>query len=615
MGSKLKENLLLPAELITAFLEERGYSWRQLERGEIYLGGKPLEVRDIQVYLINTDPVLWAERFLVNRPEDGGGLWRLFQYQKDSMRYRGDVVHEDGAEVGKTREIVALLLWGGVTRAGGSLVAGADDGNLEELWDEIEWQRENNPWLNDQIDGAKSKLKPYKKLVFRNGNIQRFRPAGHDGRAFRAVHVSQFGFFDEAALPKNEQTFSEFFRALKPNAEARLYSVPDGVRSSPFFRFCQQATPYSEIDGSAAKNTGRDKQRRFVKFNWPKTLMPPPYWNEARELEMIERYGGRDSSGFVRNVLGGWGDPRDAVFPWTQFSPCVRLVEDYVVAKLIRDSATSSIYVEAYRPNPSYEVRGGDSSGEDDDGPGPMRVVFKESYSIGNFELAATLHKVFMPPEGAQHHVGGFDVGRSSDQPTEIGISQIRGLTKRWCARLQLKHFSYDEQAEAVRAIDRIFEPDHGWGVDAGGVGKAVEDGVRSSSSGYNFEDRLTGFVFNAKTEARDEDGEILLDTKGNPRRVSYKELATQLLERDMQRGQLAIPWDPTYLRDFPSHTSNELKSGERTFFGRDHVIDEKRVEMLRLFELEHGCLTTAPITFLPVPGVRRSSSQLMRDF
>jgi hypothetical protein len=261
-------------------------------------------------------------------------------------------------------------------------------------------------------------------------------------------------------------------------------------------------------------------------------------------------------------------------------------------------------------------VRGGESGGEDDNGPGPTTVVFKDSFAIGNFDLGNTLHRIFSPPLDNAHQVGGIDVGRSSDQPTEIGISNLRGLTKRWTARLQIKNFSYDQQAEAIRTLDRIFEPDHGWGLDAGGVGKAVEDGIRSASTGHHFEDRLTGFVFNAKTEARDENGEQLVDPQGKPRRISYKELGTQLLERSMHRGELAVPWDPDYLRDFPSHTSRPLASGDRQFSGtNDHTIDEKRVEMLRLYELEHGSLASGVITYVPVPGSRRASSNFMSDF
>src|SRR5690606_31982952 len=68
-----------------------------------------------------------------------------------------------------------------------------------------------------------------------------FRPGGHDGEAFRGVHVNAFGMFDEAAKVKNKVIFSEFWRALKPGARSRIYSVPDGDRGSEFFRLTQQA--------------------------------------------------------------------------------------------------------------------------------------------------------------------------------------------------------------------------------------------------------------------------------------------------------------------------------------------------------------------------------------
>jgi hypothetical protein len=356
--------LLVPLEAIGSFLAEHGWTWPELERGALQMGGETLTVEAIESYLLLTDPVLWCEAFLVNRPEDGGGTWRLFDYQKPSMRWRGDVVHEDGAEVGKTREIIGLLLWGSVCCEGGQLIAGFEDGNLDEIWDEVEWQLGANPWLRSQLKDTWQK--PYRKQEWKNGNRNVFRPAGHDGRAFRGIHVAQRAFFDEVAKVENPVTLSEFFRALKPFAEGRLYSVPDGRRGSPFYQLCERAVPHEAAaaarrpaptagDGSAAV----EKRRRFTRFNWPKTLMPAPFWSPQREQEAIERYGGRDSSGFVRNVLGGWGDPEDTVFPWAKFSPCVRYVDEYRVAKILWDHATGTIYVDAWELSPGYELRAG----------------------------------------------------------------------------------------------------------------------------------------------------------------------------------------------------------------------------------------------------------------
>ena len=45
------------------------------------------------------DRVLFAEMLLTETPENGGGPFRPFGFQRSSLRYRGDKVHEDGAGI------------------------------------------------------------------------------------------------------------------------------------------------------------------------------------------------------------------------------------------------------------------------------------------------------------------------------------------------------------------------------------------------------------------------------------------------------------------------------------------------------------------------------------
>ena len=76
-------------------LRRNRWSWQALERGDLKLGDEVLDIDRLQWWLINADPVLWVETNLVNRPEDGGGLWQLFPYQRPSLRFRGHVVHQE----------------------------------------------------------------------------------------------------------------------------------------------------------------------------------------------------------------------------------------------------------------------------------------------------------------------------------------------------------------------------------------------------------------------------------------------------------------------------------------------------------------------------------------
>lgn len=616
-----QRDLIVRVEYIARFLATQGWTWEQLERGALRDAvGDVVSLERIQEAVLLTDPVAWCEAHLVNKPEDGGGLWQLFDYQKPSMRFRGDVVHEDGAEVGKTREIVGLYLFDAINGVGGQLVGAMGDGALADIWSEIEFQLDKNPGLRAYL--RKESQKPYRKHTWLNDNVGDFRPGGFDGRAFRGVHAGLAIRLDEAAKAESPDVFSEFFRAAKPNASARLYSVPDGRRGSPFYGLCERAVPYDSI----ARSAGRDvtslagaagenadwRRRRFTKFHWPKTLMPAPYWSEQREAEAIERYGGRDSAGYVRNVLGGWGDPEYSVFPWATFAPCVRLVDEYVVAKLLWDKTARTVYVDVHRLSHGYQVRSG-SDLEDDgaSGPAPLHELYRGSFEAGNLVLEDVLRPWLEIAAPGAHLVAGGDVGQNEE--TELGMSELRGVHYRWRLRIQLRHFSYDDQAKLVRQLDEVYRPDHGWGLDAGGVGKALEDSIRGGDGGWNFDGRLSGFIFNTRVPAVDESGEQLVDpASGRPRTIQVKELATQLLEKAMQRGELVVPWDPDYIRDYPAHTCKRLPSQERTFRGTgDHVIDEKRVEMLRLHELQFGPTVAPELAFATPPGSRRDSASL----
>ena len=202
-----KLELLHPAlpELIDALLRRNRWSWQALERGDLKLGDEPLDINRLQWWLVNADPVLWVETNLVNKPEDGGGLWQLFPYQKPSLRHRGHTVHQDGAEVGKSREIVGLLLWGCLAVEKGSVLVGsALDGDLDEIWEEVEWQLTANPYLGDALRHRTTK--PYRRITWRNGLRVLFRPAGHDGRAYRGIHVRGWLLHDEAAKVVNPRS-------------------------------------------------------------------------------------------------------------------------------------------------------------------------------------------------------------------------------------------------------------------------------------------------------------------------------------------------------------------------------------------------------------------------
>ena len=106
--------------LIDALLRRQGWSWQGVEQGAYQLTDEPVTFDRLQALLIKLDPVLWVETHLLEPAKWGGGMVRLWPYQRGSLRYRGPVIHMDAAEVGKSREIYMRL---GTTAADTKLTA------------------------------------------------------------------------------------------------------------------------------------------------------------------------------------------------------------------------------------------------------------------------------------------------------------------------------------------------------------------------------------------------------------------------------------------------------------------------------------------------------------
>jgi len=203
----------------------------------------------------------------------------------------------------------------------------------------------------------------------------------------------------------------------------------------------------------------------------------------------------------------------------------------------------------------------------------------------GGFDLATEIRAFFSPLPGLLFM--GADLGFSQD-PTEIYIKLIFGKIHRLIARVQLKGVSYDQQADAIDALDSIFDGgrcEMGIGIDFGNAGSAVVHILQGQEkyADKNYEDRLTGYQFGAAYDAVDEAGETLIDKhSGKPVRLLAKELSTDLLTAKMQKGELEYPYDPDIMLMYPNHTYHQ-GSRHRTFKAiDDHVIDADRVLTLR---------------------------------
>ena len=589
----LAKGIIVPPADFERWLEKHDWTWHQLSRNEFpanihrnyytetFRPDPPLPgLMAFQLACICNDPVLWCEAFLRN-PKHPNEPWRFWDYQKPSIRTMTSILHEDGAEVGKTREIIGYALWKMYTSHSGSgLIVAALFGHVIKIVDGLKRQTIISPPLRGGIKHHRKY--PYHHIEMTNGFELDLVPAGYDGEAIRSVHVETFAMVDEAAKLKNPDIFKEYWRAAEPSCVHRIYSTPDGDRSSVFYRLCQRADgkkidskdPDADADADIV-----NQSVTFTKFHWSKELMPEPFWTPKRRREYIEFYGGEDSPGYQQNVLGNWGDPENSVFPWHQFSRILKDIPEYRCLKILVDDSQEEVSIYGYELR-RHAGQEGDVSGR----PEPATLI-DSRMPKGEFDIRREIRSFFSHLPGLIF--AGGDLGFSQD-PTELYVKLVFGKVHRLIARIQLKGVSYDQQCDAIDAIDDVYDAGQntlGWGLDFGNAGSAVVQ-ILQGQERYekkHFVDRLTGYQFGARYDALDEDGEVLMDKhKDGPLRLTAKEISSDILVRKMQRQELEYPFDPDIMLFYPNHTWR--KGQDRRIYKDvdDHVIDADRCLTLR---------------------------------
>lgn len=575
------------------WLAQRGWAWQALDRGDYGLG-----FDEAMVLFVFEDPVRWCETFLVE-PRTGDP-WRFFDYQRESLRsWRQDVVHQDGAEVGKTREIMCFVLWAMCTSMGLTirrpwiLVGAPQQTHLDEIILAIEEQVGAQEG-GDEAKGTllsqfwlKPKRTPHMMQRFRTiplgagerpgiGRVY-YRPAGHDGEAFRGVHVNGAVIMDEAAKLKREVQWSEFWRAAEPGAAKRVYSVPDGDRSTGFFRLTQQAVPNLEIEKPG-----------WRLFRWPKTIMPAPFWSEDRDAGFVRLFGGRHTPGYQRNVLGEWGDAENPVWSWETLLPNVVDVPDFRVLKLTADHARGELAVECKRIELAQEK--GRKVGIDHwlhDASIDLEP-FARGSDAGRRKAMRELLRAHLPGAARGVFWAGADLGETND-PTEIILSEEIGPRLRDVVRVSARGLPYHMQRELIYCLAELYGFLPHWGVDLGSAGTVVVKDLQTLEDyeKARFEETLTGFQFSNAVDCIDEQGEALTerdDGEGDPDviRAPAKHWATQCMSVRMQGVGYAMAYDTEVLNRITNHTARPGTKWPIYAKKDDHEIDARRMQMLR---------------------------------
>lgn len=584
-----------------AWLEAKGWGWRQLERGDYGCD----TTQALYVFTIE-DPVRWAEMFLIE-PETMKP-YRLWDYQKDSVRsYDQDVVHEDAAEVGKTREITVLTLWTACTGMGGrilrpSILIGAP---MQVFLDDIARAIEMQAGV---ADGAhwKSPLRehwleptrtPHKLFRLKTLNPEspsrpavaeiHFRPAGHDGESFRGVHVNALALMEEAAKCKNKLQWTEFYRGMLPGCKLRAYSVPDGDRTTEFHRIC----------GIAVENLPPE-QKGMRKFRWPKTLMPAPFWSEERRQHLVKLYGGADTPGYKRNVLGEWGDAENPVFRWDVMLPNVVDLPDYRRISIAADGTSGLLYTEVSCVD--MLMTEGRKSGHDrvvadsGDRADALDAFIGREDSVRRSAWHGLLAQHLTRLDLRGVHWVGCDLGERND-PTEIIVSEQVGDALRDVLRIKARGLPYHAQCELIYVIDAALGHRAFWGVDLGSAGTMVVKNLQNldAYATAGFDERMVGFHFQESVDCLGEDGESLEqpDEDGDAivLRAPAKHWSTVCVVQRLQSRGYQLAFDTQVLNDFASHTAREGAKWPIYAKKADHTIDARRMQMLRKLRASEG--------------------------
>ena len=457
------------------------------------------DLDNTQVLKVLKDPVLWGENFLKDRDGKKRKFWK---HQRADLKCNDSyVIHQDGRSVGKSVSLVAHILYYAFTTIGGSaLIAAPYQGQLDSIIDEMEFQIFNNNELETSVaisraGNLKITRKPYYQIEFATGTILFFRPAGHYGESFRSLHVKKL-FIDEAAW-LSEKAWKALRMCLLPEGTMRIYSTPNGLRDSVYYRLT--------------------KTEKWKIFRWPSWISP--LWTKEMGSRLLEFYGGKASPGWQHEVAGEHGKPAYGVFNLNQFIKCLDDVLEYRNIKI-----TSNEFEDCEK---EYEIQN--------------RIK-----QILNFDFLN--HIVKQNENRNTVYYLGADLGYTQD-PLEFVLFKEECDYLRLVLRVHTEQVSYPVLSEIIAEIDDKYKP-KAIGVDKGGNGlSVVQDLLTLDKYKKNlFMGRLFGVDFGSST---------IIGYEGDkPVKKRTKEHMTSLITSALSNKSVRFPKNDQELEDqFSTHT------------------------------------------------------------
>jgi hypothetical protein len=264
---------------------------------------------------------------------------------------------------------------------------------------------------------------------------------------------------------------------------------------------------------------------KYEQYHWPSRLNPG--FDDEKDREMQYLYGGKDSPGYVHNVLGLHGSPEHSVFDIKKYLACVRDIPHlHIVA-----GATEEI-PKIESPKLPDELRN----------------------EVTEFYL-------------------GCDLGFAQD-PSELVVWAVAGDVLYNIGRIHLQHVDYSAQQQVIQMLDDQF----GFtavGIDNGHSGCAVAHNLMSIS--HQWARKVVQVPFG---------GAVWWDSSadGMVAKRFVKELTTEILIRLMGAGQIVFPPLADRLQQYAGHTYCIAPSGRMVFAkGNDHIIDADRCAIMAI--------------------------------
>lgn len=383
-------------------------------------------------------PVKWGERYLWNR--DGSRRTYWDHQIEDLLCSERNICHLDGRDVGKSISLSTdALHYCFITRGGLGLIGAPQQGHLDSIIEEIEYQLSMNKELEKSV--VKIRRKPYFKIDFANGSSLYFRPAGPYGDAFRSLHVERV-WVDEGAW-LTEKAWVALRQCLKEGGRMKVYSTPNGLRNTTYYRLTLNP--------------------KWKVFRWPSWISPT--WTEDRESELLDFYGGRDTPGYQHEVAGEHGKPAYGAFQVEAFNAAKAEVPEY---------------------------RRIDITGEE------LRDCNSESEIFDRLEMLLNL----CPQQGV-FYMGGDTGYTQDPTELVIFKEEVTGEKRvlKMVLRAHLEHVGYPYIAQTIALLDRFYSFAAA-GIDNGGNGLAVVQELLTMDKykGLQLEGRLRGYDFGGVT-------------------------------------------------------------------------------------------------------------------